>query len=197
LPVGFTAAANGTYCGSVTKAQGAIGAAKLLKVMARDVLSVSIQVTYSSATVDNSSANGLNTLAGSLASMMLGSGQVASVAESQASTIASGMPAVSNVQSFFSPETATTNTTGPPEAYLHVLLFNDQMVFDNVNSVVKPVNTTAQNATQTLTIPNLVIPKSGYVYIYFSNESNTTVYFDNFMLTDVRGPILEMDAYYP
>jgi RHS repeat-associated protein len=71
------------------------------------------------------------------------------------------------------------------------------MVFDNVNSVVKPVNTTAQNATQTLTIPNLVIPKSGYVYIYFSNESNTTVYFDNFMLTDVRGPILEMDAYYP
>ncbi|HEX3933580.1 MAG TPA: hypothetical protein VHW43_02805 [Puia sp.] len=53
LPVGFNATANGTYCGSVTKTQGAIGVAKLFKVMARDVLSVSIQVTYSSATVDN------------------------------------------------------------------------------------------------------------------------------------------------
>ncbi len=197
LPVGFNATANGTYCGSVTKAQGAIGAAKLLKVMARDVLRVSVQVTYSSATVSNTSANGLNTLASSLAAMMLGSGQVSSFAESQASTIASGMSTVSNVQSFFLPETASTGTTGPPEAYLHVLLFNDQFVFDNVNSVVMPVNTTALNATQTLTVPNLVIPKSGYAYIYFSNESNTTVYFDNFMLTDVRGAILEMNAYYP
>jgi len=48
------------------------------------------------------------------------------------------------------------------------------------------------------TITNsLAVIKDGYAYVYFSNESNTTVYFDNFMLTDVRGPLLEMTDYYP
>ena len=38
--------------------------------------------------------------------------------------------------------------------------------------------------------------KSGYVYVYFGNESNDLVHFDNFMLTHERGPVLEETHYY-
>jgi RHS repeat-associated protein len=43
----------------------------------------------------------------------------------------------------------------------------------------------------------VAVVKGGYAYVYFSNESNTVVYFDNFALTHVRRRILEADSYYP
>jgi hypothetical protein len=39
--------------------------------------------------------------------------------------------------------------------------------------------------------------KNGYVYVYFSNESNEMVYFDNLMLTHEKGRVLEETHYYP
>jgi RHS repeat-associated protein len=43
----------------------------------------------------------------------------------------------------------------------------------------------------------VTVKKNGYAYIYFSNESDELVYFDNFNLTHERGPILEETHYYP
>lgn len=198
LPVGFTSATNGSYCGSITKTQGAIGAAMLLRVMARDQLNVSIDYTYSSATVDNSGANGISTLATSIASMILNSSVVSPGLKTEASTIAANQQSNPNVGSFFNPESSSTTTTGvPPKAYLHILLFNDQFVFDNVHSVVVPIATAGLNTRATIPVQIVTANRSGYAYVYFSNESNTIVNFDNFALTDVRGPILETINYYP
>src|SRR4030095_16111216 len=84
----------------------------------------------------------------------------------------------------------------PPKAYLHILLFDERFVFDAANSFVQRVG---YFPGQVKTIVKALMPvkKSGYAYIYFSNESDDNVYFDNFNLTHVRGPLLETTDYTP
>lgn len=43
----------------------------------------------------------------------------------------------------------------------------------------------------------ITITKSGFLYVFVSNESNLAVFFDNLTLTHTPGPILEETHYYP
>ncbi len=44
---------------------------------------------------------------------------------------------------------------------------------------------------------NIKVPKSGYVYIWVSNDSEVPVYFDDLAINHRAGPLLQEDDYYP
>src|SRR5690606_2058011 len=68
-PGGFgTSGTNGSYVSSIKKSQGAIGAAKLLKVMAGDRIHTAMDYYYTAANTSNSGADGITSLLTNLAS---------------------------------------------------------------------------------------------------------------------------------
>jgi len=190
-----TSTTNGSYAMLVKKSTGAVGATKLLKVMSGDVLNVSVDYYYTTASANNTGANGLNTFVSSLINILTNSETATGIVKGNAGVVQSYQSGDGNVTSFFSPENGTGGTA--PKAYLHVLLFDERFVFDNTNSYVQQVGGSGYTVGTkgTITLAQKAVKKNGYAYIYFSNETDELVYFDNFMLTHVRGPLLEDNAY--
>ena len=103
--------------------------------------------------------------------------------------------------SFFANQNSTP-TAGRPKAYLNVLFFDEQFKIDATASKYQQVGTgsmTPGNPGQVGFVAGSAVlaQKSGYCYIYISNESDELVYFDNLTLTHERGPLLEETHYYP
>ena len=92
-------------------------------------------------------------------------------------------------------------STGP-KAYLNILVFdkNDQLL----TSAYTPVTGAAEEdgtdvLHEYLKINPITIQKTGYVYIYLSNEtgSRVEVFFDDFKVTHTNSDIVQKDDYYP
>jgi RHS repeat-associated protein len=79
-----------------------------------------------------------------------------------------------------------------------VLFFDEQFKFDATSSYSEQVGSTNPGQVFIALNPGAKLArKSGYCYIYISNESNDLVFFDNLTLTHERGPLLEETHYYP
>ncbi|OMP74865.1 hypothetical protein [[Flexibacter] sp. ATCC 35208] len=91
---------------------------------------------------------------------------------------------------------ADENLATKPRAYLTYVLFDDLFNMVDDNSGVKQVQGNPDEL-QTLTVEKFVIKKTGFVYIYTSNESRGNVYFDNLVISHNSGPLLEETHYYP
>lgn len=104
-----------------------------------------------------------------------------------------------------------TNTTGPltsllngvptpsgqtPKAYINWILFDEQFKPVTGGNGVDPISTAA-DVIKAHTLTGINITKSGYLYIYCSNESNQDVYFDNLQVVHNRGPLIEERHFYP
>ncbi len=83
-----------------------------------------------------------------------------------------------------------------PKSYLNWVLFDEQFrpVTSGNNSGFVKVGS-AEIISPITRVAN--ISKSGYLYVYCSNESNVDVFFDNLQVTHIRGPLLEETHYYP
>jgi RHS repeat-associated protein len=95
-----------------------------------------------------------------------------------------------------SPEIYNTNNTDSPKAYLIWMLFDSEFKLVPGSSGMLKVNNNA-NMLQTLSQLNIVMEKSGYFYAYLANESPMNVYFDDFQVSHIPGPVLEQNHYYP
>lgn len=184
----------------VRKSTGAIGAAKLLRVMAGDRIHAKVDYWYSVANANNTGANGIQSIVNSLLGSLTASPVSTDLIKTNVSTVTSSLSTNTDLANLLNTNPSTNGSNQAPKAYLNVIFFDNQMKYDKINSRVFPVGYLTSAVKQTIdkSMSNaLDVVKNGYVYIYFSNESDELVYFDNFQITQQRGPVLEETHYYP
>lgn len=191
--------ANGQQVMMVRKSTGAIGAAKLLKVMRGDRIHAYVEYFYTAANVNNSLANGIGSLLATLGSALAGNGGVAEYLKPAASDLAANLSGNGALAGLLNTNPSTSGANQAPKAYLHVLFFDEQLKFDAAASRVFPVaySPNAKAAIDKRLANAIQAQRNGYAYVYFSNESDELVYFDNFMLSHEHSPLLEETHYYP
>jgi RHS repeat-associated protein len=195
-----------TYAMLVRKSavNGTIGAAKLLKVMSGDKIHTKVDYYYNVASAStNDNANTLTTLVNSVISNITTTSAASQLVKGDGLVLSTSLQGDNDLKTAVN-TAASTNplNTGQvaPRAYLCVLFFNELFEFDKDYSLVIPVAYLQSGAKGSISrIGSNAIPvkKNGYAYVYFTNESDEMVYFDNFILSRERSAILEETHYYP
>ncbi|HYE22176.1 MAG TPA: RHS repeat-associated core domain-containing protein, partial [Verrucomicrobiae bacterium] len=190
---------NGDYVMLVRRSTGAIGATKFLKVMAGDKIHAKIDYYYNVINSNNTGADPLASIVASLISSFGNTATPGALLKNESSALTSQLSANGSFTSFIDPPASTSGGNAAPKAYLYVLFFDERFQFDAGSSVVTPVDyILGLRGTIDKYFSNAITAnKSGYAYIYFANESDELVYFDNFSVTHERGPVLEETHYYP
>lgn len=184
----------------VKKSGGAIGAAKLLKVMAGDRIHAKVDYWYDVVNANNTNANGRQSIVTSLLSALGASTQPSVLIKSDITSVTNSLSNDADLFSFLNTAPSTSGANQAPKAYLNIVFFDEQLKFDKTNSKIYPVAYISDKLKKTIdrSMSNAVsVVKNGYVYVYFSNETEEAVYFDNLQVTHERGKILEETHYYP
>jgi RHS repeat-associated protein len=171
-----------------------IGPSLVLRLVAGDSIQIAVRALYRHAGAATS-----NTTAAAMVTAILqafsGTGAEDGIHQSTGST----SPVYTLSSSSYTQlktKDASQNLPDKPKAYLSYLMFDDQFNLVDENSGVRQV-AGAIDALQTLVLQKMRIKKTGFIYIYTSNESGQDVFFDNLVVTHNGGPLLEETHYYP
>ncbi|MFY0255834.1 RHS repeat-associated core domain-containing protein, partial [Chitinophaga sp. 30R24] len=199
-PVGYPADDNDNRSvAKLTADEGGskIGPSIVLRVMAGDTVSIGAKAFYKSNGSSVSSPDGINkAMLTALVQAFNGaaSGTQHGISSDQSETFNTN---------FYNDEYQQLKAKAPnagqpdrPKAYLNFVLFDDQFKLVEENSGVKQVQATPDQL-QLLSQEKMVMMKSGFLYVYTSNESKREVYFDDVVLGVHSGPMLEETHYYP
>jgi len=204
-PVGYPADESAGSNASVAKLNAAAGGKKIgpsivLRVMAGDTIQLSAKAFYKSDapaeknTGASTTENMLADLVQAFNSSTGTDGAHGTGADNRQTPFSSNF--YNNDYQRLKQKDPDQPNSGRPKAYLNFVLFDDQFTLVEENSGVKQVKA-EPDQLQALSQDKMVIKKSGFLYVYTSNESAKDVYFDNIILGVNSGPLLEETHYYP
>lgn len=176
-----------------------IGPSIVLRVMSGDTIAISAKAFYKSIGPDQQQQK-LTPVVDMAAALMSVFGQgEKSVDKSggmERSRAFSDDFLMNDYQRLKSKDPNNAGSNARPRAYLNFVLFDDQFNLVDENSGVKQVQA-QPDEVQVLSKDKMVMQKSGFLYIYASNETPLDVYFDEVMVVNLPGPVLEETHYYP
>jgi RHS repeat-associated protein len=172
-----------------------VGPNVLMKVMAGDQVSAQSIYYYQNPVVNTTGGASLVTdVITSLATAISTSNITTALMHGSASNIVSPLSASAPFSAAANPDASNASGTNP-KAYMTVLFFDERFNFVGEGSASTRV-VQSGNGASPLTLTNIKAPKNGYAFVYVGNESDETVYFDNFKVTNNHGAILEENHYY-
>ncbi len=171
-----------------------IGPSLLLKVMSGDKIDIAVQSYYNTGTTSTPNSSITDVLA-SLATGVVnmtsgGKGSITDLNNTSSS------PIYAALNSFLPTDDPTPS--GKPKAYLNWILLDDQLKYVSSYPQSGAVAVTTAGTLNTLGYTGLPITKNGFLYIWISNETpNWDAFFDNLVVKQYSGPLLEENHYYP
>ncbi len=165
------------------------GLARSLSVMPGDTVHIEVFGKY----IDPDKAS----WTGSLTSLL------ALISRGAPSVISDGLHYATSGSSFPYAGYITSRDDAPgPKAYLNWLIFDskDSLIDSGYKRLTSVAREYGQNvAHERLVSPALFIREPGLVYTWVSNEETTPleVYFDDFKVTHSKGPVIQLEDYYP
>jgi RHS repeat-associated protein len=172
-----------------------VGPGIILKVMSGDKVDIAVQSYYNNITDTAGPSPSINDVLASLATgiVSMTGGTHGGLTDLNNTTTSPVYAAINSFQGANNPA-----SSGKPKAYLNWILLDDQFkyVSSYPQSGAVPVGTA--NHVNALGYTGIPITKSGYLYVYVSNETpGWDAFFDNLSVKQYSGPMLEETHYYP
>lgn len=173
-----------------------IGPSIILKVMAGDTISVSTYAWYTG--LVQPVPTGLGPIVSELTSMLTSG--IVSNGGGKGGLFSS--PAINGYSATAINSFLTNNQSynaSQPKAFLNWMVVDEKFVgvnnFNHLGAIQVPVISGGSEKQQLVGPTNMVVQKSGYLYVYVSNESNMNVFFDDLVINHKSGPVLEVTNY--
>ena len=200
VPVSGIADYPGTqqYTSSLNGLNKKTGASVTLKVMAGDKIDLGVQYWYPRY-FEAGETKGVQQedIIGSLTTFLGGDAAALNGGKATPGELAQSNILPAAIQSFLNTQTSEPATEGRPNAYLNWILLDEQFRWVPSGSGYLRVDHYSAGM-QTLATTGLPVPKSGYLFVYLSNETvHHNVFFDNLVVQHRTGPLLETTDYTP